>query len=100
MAISINKTNLVMRLNEQQPRFYWSGVPGTISANQLDGWHLDMDRASFKVAPLAQQYTMDADPVFRTATITSSNSTFSVSGVNPVAKISSTGGVGFRLKLL
>lgn len=97
VSISLGKTNVTSRIAEQNPRVYiGQGYLGTISASQLDGFHLDMDSAAFQLAPLAQQYTLDADPTLRTLNVTSSNAVSRVTGVNPTFHVYSTGGSGYR----
>lgn len=101
VSIAINKTNAVFRINEQQPRFYiGQGHLGTFLTTQLDGFHLDMDKAMFHVAEMAQPYTRAADPQLRTLTVQSSNVVALVQGVNPTLRVLSDGGAGFRPQII
>lgn len=101
VSIGINKTNAVLRINEQQPRFYiGQGHLGTFLTTQLDGFHLDTDKAMFHVADMAQPYTRAADPQLRTLTVQSSNSVALIQGVNPTLRVLSDGGAGFRPQII
>lgn len=95
--VALNKTNAVALLNEKQPRVYiGQGYLGTYLTAQLDGFHLDMDRAQFHVSELSQQYSRAVDPTLRSITIQSSNVTATVQGPAPFLNVKSDGGSGFR----
>lgn len=100
-SISLNKTNITVRINEKQPRmFIGQGYLGTVAPNQLDGFHLDVDSAAFQVNVLARQYSFDADESLRSLNVASSNAVATVQGVNPVVRVVSTGGAGYRPQII
>lgn len=95
--VALNKTNASAILNEKQPRVYiGQGYLGTFLTAQLDGFHLDMDRAQFHVSDLSQQYSRAVDPLYRTLTVQSSNVTATIQGPAPFLTVKSDAGSGYR----